>query len=233
MYDRLLEKLEHAELCKCQIGIYADMPQKWIVKRFLNDTNYLLSDVPLQECPELREQLCRWKKHISKPVNKVKRGTDLNDVVFPLPAPIKGDPLVLRPWGSRDTFRRPSGGSVQENCFNTNLDESSAWEQIKPNLLEVPTDEQERIWRVREKRTDINDKERMRERRREIADSLALRHEWPPSKVEPFLAFADNLKAGWEAFQTLCRKDWISPRGPFNRRTTIGTAAISASWNAF
>jgi len=225
------------------------MPRKWLAKRLLNDTNYLLSDLNYDENPELWAQLSRLKQQLPKPVVEVEPGTDMNDAVFPLPDPIQRDPLVLRAWGPsfewNNSFtdyisRAPAWptkycenaneyyahlvASDRIHRLDTKLEESSAWEQIQPKLLDVPTSEQERIWRVREKRTDMNDEERMRERRREIADSLTRRHDWPLSKVEPFLIFADTLKAGWEAFQVICRMDWIPPRGPFNRRKPAKTA---------
>ena len=88
------------------------------MKRFLNDVNYLLSDMPYEECPELWKQLARWKQQIFKPVDEVKPGTDLNDVVFPLPAPIKENPLVLRPWGSQFDWN---------NSFTDYISRSPVW----------------------------------------------------------------------------------------------------------
>jgi len=244
----MLALLKHPECYTCQIGIYADMPPKWLVKRFQNDTLYLLSEMNYNECPELWAQLSRLRQRNSKPTDEVKPGTYLNDVVFPLPVSIQANPLVLRAWGPSYEWntsftdyisRAPAGpwknyyhdyyvhpheyfaefvASDRIHRLDTQLEESSAWEQIQPNLLDVPTPEQERIWRVREKRTDLNDEKRMRIRRREITESLTRRHDWSLSKVEPFLLFADTLKAGWEAFQVICRMDWIPPRGPFNRR---------------
>ena len=246
----MLTLLKHPECYTCQIGIYDDMPRTWLLKKDFNDIIYLLEAMTYNdECPELRAQLTRVTQQKSRSVNEIKPGTDLNGVVFPLPVPIQEDPLVLRAWGpffkwnnsftdyiSREpelvSGDRPNPhnlfadlvASEREHHLDTKLEESSAWEQIQPNLLDVPTPEQERIWRIREKRTELNDEERMKERRREIADNLTRRHDWPLSKVEPFLIFADTLKAGWEAFQVICRMDWIPPRGPFNRRKPAKTA---------
>ena len=236
--------LECPELYTCQVGVLVRMPREWHMKKVLQEINKTLGTMSIQECPDLWAQLFRWKNQIARLVDDVKPGTDPNGVVFPLPAPILEDPLVLRPWGpyfnwnnsytdyisrtpawppndgtdTHDYFAKLVASSRHTGGFSTNLDGRSAWCEIQPNLMDVPTDEQERIWRVRAKRTDLNDEQKMREQRRKIADSLTRRHEWPPAKVEPFLAFADNLKAGWEAFLALCRKDWIPPRGPFNRR---------------
>ena len=223
-YDimRPYKDLNH-ELYACQIGIYVEMPQL-IRKRLLNDVKFMMWDMPVEECPELWAQLSRCMQQISKPAIEVKPGTDPNSVPFPLPAKIQEDPLVLRNWKPRfkwdnsftDCLSRTPAWPINDGIhphsvfvklvassrrryLNTSL-EGSAWRQLGPKLLD--TTEEQKHWWIRKLMAGGGG------RCRRIHSSVAeLRN-----------AFEDNLKAGWEAFQALCRKDWIPPRGPFNRR---------------
>jgi len=104
--------------------------------------------------------------------------------------------------GPEDTF-----------AFDTSIDGTVGWSEIECDLFknDVTTPSQEDVWKKRSLRKDLDDENRMERRRQTIADSLTRRHEWSPEKVLPFLAFTQNLKTSWEAFQALCEKEWNPP----------------------
>ena len=98
--------------------------------------------------------------------------------------------------------------------FDMTIDGEAAWSVIELDIVknDTATEEQLKIWSLREKRTNLHDPEWMKGRRRQIADIILNRHDtWEADVVEPYLSFAENMEEAWRLFQEVCDKYFNPP----------------------
>lgn len=107
---------------------------------------------------------------------------------------------------------------VDENIpeLNMEIEGEASWDVIPLDIFknDETTKEQEDVWRARENRNDLNDPERMRRRRKQIADSFLKRHDvrLKPDDMLPFVDWATRLEEHWKEFQKLCETFVARPR---------------------
>lgn len=97
-------------------------------------------------------------------------------------------------------------------ALDLSIDGEAGWEVIPVDLVknDVTTPQQEKIWRIREKRTDLNDPVQMEKRRMAIEEyfqrTYAERFTWASKRVAEFRGFAENLVTSEQVFLELCEK---------------------------
>lgn len=92
------------------------------------------------------------------------------------------------------------------STFDHHIDGDAAWEVIPQDIVkeDLTTPEQDSVHEKREKRTDLNDRERMKKRRLELASYfIKERADGLTTYCEKYLGFADTLEEGWAKFQEL------------------------------
>ena len=120
-------------------------------------------------------------------------------------------PLLNEDWGDVhqtfvDTCAKREDVNLPE--MNMEIEGEAAWGVIQLDIVknDETTEQQEETWKAREKRKDLNDPERMRRRRKEIADSFLKRHD-TRLKAEDMVQYgewAHRLEEHWKEFQELC-----------------------------
>ncbi|OWF38389.1 hypothetical protein KP79_PYT10735 [Mizuhopecten yessoensis] len=90
--------------------------------------------------------------------------------------------------------------------FDTEVEGEAAWDVIEVDLFkdDVTTEEQNLIWEEREKRSDLDDPEKMKKRRENLEEYFIIKYEWESSALDAYRGWADTLEAGWQNFQKLC-----------------------------
>lgn len=120
-------------------------------------------------------------------------------------------PLLNEDWGDLhqtyvDICAKREDAELPE--MNMEIEGEAAWNVIPLDVVknDETTDQQEETWKAREKRKDLNDPERMRRRRKQIADSFLKRHD-TRLKAEDMVQYVDwahRLEEHWKEFQELC-----------------------------
>ena len=120
-------------------------------------------------------------------------------------------PLISEDWGDvHQTFVDYCAKHVDAEIpdMNMEIEGEAAWDVIKLDIFknDETTEEQETTWKAREKRKDLDDRERMSRRRKEIADSFLKRHDTrlKPEDMVEYGEWANRLEKHWKEFQELC-----------------------------
>nr|KAG5702138.1 hypothetical protein BaRGS_010404 [Batillaria attramentaria] len=159
---------------------------------------------------------------------------DLNELPFPLPVDPDSLQVWLLEWQPFDTEVPEEGAwsafelektdlgdphevfaetlRVDRNDLNLaseftfDIEGDAAWDILPDDVVdkEEMTPGQEEIHAAREKRTDLDDPERMRRRREKLAEHFIKVREIPPDVVEPFLQWADLMEKNKEELEKLC-----------------------------
>ena len=123
-------------------------------------------------------------------------------------------PLLNEDWGDvHQTYAdicAKQRDDVDLPQMNMEIEGEAAWNVIKLDVTknDETTEQQEKTWKAREKRKYLNDPERMKIRRKQIADNFLKRH--VPKcrlKAETMVAYenwANRLEEHWKEFQELC-----------------------------
>lgn len=96
--------------------------------------------------------------------------------------------------------------------LDLSIDGEAGWDVIPVDIVknDITTPQQEKTWRIRDKRTDLNDPVQMEKRRMAIEEYFqrmyAERFTWASKRVAEFRGFADNLLKGEQDFLELCEK---------------------------
>ena len=96
------------------------------------------------------------------------------------------------------------------------IEGEAAWDVIKVDIVknDETTEIQDALIIAREKRTDLKDLERMKRRRKEIADEFLKRH-GKRLKLEAmvdYIDWASRLEQHWKEFQELCEREFSRPQ---------------------
>ena len=120
-------------------------------------------------------------------------------------------PLLNEDWGDVhqtyvDTCAKREDVNLPD--LNMEIEGEAAWDVLPLDVVknDITTDQQEDTWKAREKRKDLNDPERMKRRRKQIADSFLKRHD-TRLKAEDMVEYVDwahRLEEHWKEFQELC-----------------------------
>ena len=96
------------------------------------------------------------------------------------------------------------------------IEGEAAWDVIKIDIVknDETTETQDALIIAREKRTDLKDLERMKRRRKELADGFLKRHEerLKPEAIVDYTDWASRLEQHWKEFQELCESDFSRPQ---------------------
>ena len=96
------------------------------------------------------------------------------------------------------------------------IEGEAAWDVIKVDIVknDETTEAQDALIIEREKRTDLKDLERMKRRRKELADGFLKRHEerLKPEAMIDYIDWASRLEQHWKEFQELCENDFSRPQ---------------------
>lgn len=105
------------------------------------------------------------------------------------------------------------------------IEGEAAWKIIDLDIFknDVTTDAQEEIWKARETRTNLEDETWREKRIYTLYQKMVHRHEWPHSKVEPYMVFFDKMKQDWEKFQKLCEEEFVPPKRDGNEIKTMAS----------
>lgn len=96
--------------------------------------------------------------------------------------------------------------------LDLSIEGEAGWDVIPVDIVknDVTTPQQEKTWKIREKRTDLNDPVVMEKRRMAIEEYFqrmyAERFTWASKRVVEYRGFADNLIKGEQEFLELCEK---------------------------
>ena len=120
-------------------------------------------------------------------------------------------PFLNEDWGdAHEIFIDILSKRVDENFadMNMEIEGEAAWNVIDLDIVknDKTTEEQEIILKAREVRTDLHDTERMRRRRKQIADGFLSRHKYTLKSEDmiPYTDWATRLERHWAEFQNLC-----------------------------
>ena len=96
------------------------------------------------------------------------------------------------------------------------IEGEAAWDVIKVDIVknDETTEAQDALIIEREKRTDLKDLERMKRRRKELADGFLKRHEerLKPEAMVDYIDWASRLEQHWKEFQELCESYFSRPQ---------------------
>lgn len=96
--------------------------------------------------------------------------------------------------------------------LDLSIEGEAGWDVIPVDIVknDVTTPQQDKTWKIREKRTDLNDPVVMEKRRMAIEEYFqrmyAERFTWASKRVVEYRGFADNLIKGEQEFLDLCEK---------------------------
>ncbi|XP_063426155.1 uncharacterized protein LOC134709960 [Mytilus trossulus] len=93
--------------------------------------------------------------------------------------------------------------------FDFTIDGEVAWPVIELDIVknDKSTEEQEKVWRSREYRTDLNDPTFLLSRQTRLEMYFINKYEWDSSKLDPYRGFTTRLQRGWKEFQALAETE--------------------------
>ncbi|CAC5418583.1 unnamed protein product [Mytilus coruscus] len=218
------------ELPACKIADVIDSGE--LSKDIVEDSTIILDDLKgdpkiteykkeyqdsLQRCLDMCKKLTSragmfTKSH--KPNERVSNPNrqDPNTITFPIPEPIQADLTVLRKWTETwelfDTDLEDSKGLPD---FDFTIEGEAAWAVIELDIVknDKTTEEQERVWRSRENRINLNDPMSSLSRQTETRLEMYFinKYEWHNSKLDPYRGFTTRLQKAWKEFQALVEAD--------------------------
>ena len=122
-------------------------------------------------------------------------------------------PLLNEDWGDvHQLYADLVAGNRDEAIpdLDMEIEGEAAWNVIELDIIknDKTTEGQEQIWKTRESRKDLDDPERMKRRRKQLADNFLARHEnskrLKAEDMIPHLDWASTLEQHWKEFQELC-----------------------------
>lgn len=121
--------------------------------------------------------------------------------------------------------------------FNMEIEGEAAWNVIELNIVknDTTTEEQDKIWKARSQRKDLDNPERMRRRRKQIADNFLSRHNTKLSAKDmiPYADWASRLEQHWKIFQELCKTSGQKQPVSEEIQTTSNTTDLEPGESAF
>ncbi|XP_052058830.1 uncharacterized protein LOC127699127 isoform X2 [Mytilus californianus] len=93
--------------------------------------------------------------------------------------------------------------------FDFTIEGEVAWPVIELDIVknDTTTEEQEKVWRSREYRTDLNDPMFLLSRQTRLEMYFINKYEWDSSKLDPYRGFTTTLQRGWKEFQALAETE--------------------------
>lgn len=159
-----------------------------------NTIEFPLPEPILADCTVLRKWIEKWQPF----------DTDIpkEGVLAELPDKVVNalsDPVELQ-----DICRVSSDGLPD---FDFTIDGEAAWAVIELDLVknDKTTEKQEKIWRSRDNRTDLNDPMFLLSKQTRLEMYFINKYEWERSKLDQYRGFTTRLQRAWKEFQALCK----------------------------